>query len=170
MSTETIESPVEEKKKSKREGVVRFDPFENPGPIAEQEAGYLNNKYPGLGIEAKHVRAVISSHSEFQKSDYRKEAKAAEDESRAQARQDRINRHEERKAAMAEKREERARNRAQRESQKAKREAARAAKAAEKAARQEAGIEAATEAAAGPKKVRKPKVKPPTEPEGEEDF
>lgn len=102
----------------------RFDPFDNPGESAVQEADFLNKKFPNLGIKPSHVRAMLSSHAEFQKSDFRQKARTAEQERRAQAAEDRRVAAEEKKAAAAEK--------------KAAAEAARAEKAAAKEAEKKA--------------------------------
>lgn len=169
--TETTES-VETTKTAP----VRFDPFTNPGPLAEEEANWLNNEFPGLGISAGQVRAVISNHSRFQKSDSRVQNRNSEAEQRVQEREERKARNAERIQAAAQKREERAAAAAQREADKAQKAAEKEAKAAEKAAAAAASGEGnlddlagAIAAAAPPKKVvRKPKAK--VDPEAQDTF
>ena len=142
--TETIESTKEEKKSA-----IRFDPFANPGPLAEEEAAWLNAEFPGLNITAGQVRAVISNHARFQKSEGRQANRAKEAEALATEREARKARHQERQRVAAEKK-------AEREAKKAQREAEAKAKAEAKAA------SAATESDSGdaPKKAVQKKPRP----------
>ncbi|QFG14204.1 hypothetical protein SEA_GIUSEPPE_55 [Mycobacterium phage Giuseppe] len=141
-------SPKTESKETSttREGKVRFDPFANPGTLAEQEAAWLNEQFPGLNVKASHVRAVISNHTRFQKSDLRRQARDAE---RAKLAEDR----EARKAAAEQRK-------AEREQRKAERAAKAAAKAAEKPEAKPAAKKA-TPAKAAPKPAPKKRVSRP---------
>lgn len=113
---------------------VRFDPFENPGPLAEEEAAWLNEEFPGLKISASHVRAVISNHARFQKSPERQATREAEAAAREQEREDRTARHQKRLDDAAAKREAKEAAKVAREEAKAAKDAAAAPPAPKKAA------------------------------------
>lgn len=154
--TETIES-------TEKASPIRFDPFSNPGPLAEEEAAWLNAEFPGLDITPGQVRAVISNHARFQKSPSRQANRAAEAQALAAEREARQARHQERIRLAAE-------NKAQKEAQKAEREAK---KAADEAAKAVAAASAATDSEDGeaPKKVRKPRPsKAQVAPDAQETF
>ncbi|WQY91170.1 membrane protein [Mycobacterium phage Benzema] len=148
-------SPKTESKETSttREGKVRFDPFANPGTLAEQEAAWLNEQFPGLNVKASHVRAVISNHTRFQKSDLRRQARDAE---RAKLAEDR----EARKAAAEQRKADAEQRKAEREQRKAERAAKAAAKAAEKPEAKPAAKKAAP-AKAAPKPAPKKRVSRP---------
>lgn len=152
--TETIES--------KKKAPIRFDPFTNPGQLAEEEAAWLNAEFPGLNITAGQVRAVISNHAKFQKSESRVVNRSAELQSRVSEREARQARYQERIRMAAEKREERAKAAVEREAAKAIAASEKAAKAAEKAAAAKdsnGDLADAIAAASPPKRVRKPRPK-----------
>lgn len=163
--TETIESTPKEKKTAP----PRFDPFNNPGPAAEQEAEWLNNEFPGLNITPGQVRALISNHSRFQKSDSRQAARQAEAEDKQHEREARLARNQERKRQAEEKREKAEAARQEREAAKRAKAAEKEAKAAEKATEDSSEVSAAKAAAEGPKKVRKPRPSK-VSPEAQESF
>jgi len=153
---------------------VRFDPFSNPGPLAEEEAQWLNHEFPGLNITPGQVRAVISNHARFQKSDTRVKNRSAEVQERVQQREARQARYQERIRLAAEKREEREKAAAEREAVKAQNAAEKAAKAAEKVAATKASTNGdladAIAAANPPKKVRKPRPTVKVAPEAQDTF
>lgn len=163
--TETIES---------KKTPVRFDPFTNPGPLAEEEAMWLNHEFPGLNITPGQVRAVISNHARFQKSDTRVKNRNSEVQERIQEREARQARYQERMRLAAEKREERQKAAAEREAAKAAAAAEKAAKAAEKLAAAQASkngdLADAIAAASPPKKVRKPRPAVKVAPEAQDTF
>lgn len=132
--------------KTRKPAPIRFDPFENPGPLAEEEAAWLNEKFPGLDIQPGHVRAVISHHSEFQKSPSRQANRAAEHEAVAKDREERKQRHADRMATAEERRKEREAAAVKRQQDAAEKAAAKAQAAKEKAEKKAA--EAAEKAAA----------------------
>ena len=141
---------------------IRFDPFTNPGPLAEEEAAWLNEQFQGLNITAGQVRAVISSHARFQKSESRVVNRSAELQARMGDREARQARYQERMRMAAEKREERAKAAIEREAAKAIAASEKAAKAAEKAAAAKdsnGDLADAIAAASPPKRVRKPRPK-----------
>jgi len=163
-TTETVESEVQaeapetiEKKPGGQKGVQRFDPFENPGQLAEQEAEWLNEKFPGLDIEPKHVRALVSNHSAFQKSDARQANRIKEAEERAAAIEERKAANEQRKLDAAAKKVEAEAKRKEREEAKAAAEAEREAKRAEKAAAKGETKESIAAGASAPAKVKRPR-------------
>lgn len=157
--TETIESTETETKSP-----IRFDPFENPGPLAVEEADWLNNEFPGLNITPGHVRAVISNHSRFQKSDSRVANRTKENEERAVEREARKARHQERLRLAAERK-------AEREARAAEKAAAKAAKDAEAAAKAESSTAAGDSGEEAQKKVRKPRPsKAQVSPEAQDTF
>lgn len=146
--TETIES---------KKTVIRFDPFTNPGPLAEEEAMWLNEQFPGLKITPGQVRAVISNHARFQKSDLRAERRKAEIQARMNEREARQARHQERMRASAEKKEAREKAAAEREAAKAKAVADKAAKAEKATAAKTSGnADLADAIAAAKAPVKKP--------------
>lgn len=163
--TETIES---------KKAPVRFDPFTNPGPLAEEEATWLNHEFPGLNITPGQVRAVISNHARFQKSDSRVQNRTSEVQERINEREARQARYQERMRLAAEKREARQQAAAEREAAKAVAAAEKAAKAAEKAAAAKASSDGdladAIAAANPPKKVRKPRPTAKVSAEAQDTF
>ena len=165
----TVTETLESKKNS-----VRFDPFSNPGPLAEEEAGWLNHEFPGLNITPGQVRAVISNHARFQKSESRIKNRSSEVQERIQEREARQARYQERMRLAAEKREERQKAAAEREAAKAAAAAEKAAKAAEKLAAATASkngdLADAIAAAGAPKKVRKPRPAVKVAPEAQDTF
>jgi hypothetical protein len=107
-----------EKTEAKQVG-PRYDPFTDPGPLAEEEAAFLNEMFPGLKITAGHVRAVISNHSAFQKSESRQKNREAEKSALAETREARKQAHAERVAASAVKKAEAEERKKEREAKKA---------------------------------------------------
>lgn len=112
----------EAKKEPKQVG-PRYNPFDNPGALAEEEAAFLNEMFPGLKISAGHVRAVISNHSAFQKSESRQKNREAESAQLAEERAARKQAHADRVAANAVKKAEAEQRKKDREAKKAEEDA-----------------------------------------------
>jgi ATPase subunit of ABC transporter with duplicated ATPase domains len=148
----------------------RYDPFENPGPLAEEEAEFLNALFPGLDISSGHVRAVISNHAAFQKSESRQKNREAESAQLAQDRQARKEAHADRVAANAVKKAEAAQRKAERDAKKeadAAEKASRPTKVASKPAKAASDDTPAPKPVAKKRPARKPK---PAESEVEDGF
>jgi translation initiation factor IF-2 len=129
---------------------------EAPGPLAEAEAKWLKAE-KGVEITAAQVRAVLSFHGEFQKSDARKAQRAAE---AAERKADREAKEQAKVAQEAE----RLKKVAERVA-KAKANAEAAKVRAEKAAQRALDMEAKAAKAAEVQQPDKPSAKPATKPQ-----